>query len=78
VCRLEETWFSRIGLLITCVGGRVVCSLGVKLFYSQPAHETATNIEWLLTEAVLIQFVSPDDEHDVLETFRELQIEINT
>ena len=27
----------------------------------------ATNIEWLLPEAVLIQFVSPDDEHDVLE-----------
>jgi hypothetical protein len=26
------------------------------------------NIEWQLPEAVLIQFVSPDDEHDVLET----------
>ena len=26
----------------------------------------------LLPEAVLIQFVSPDDEHDVLETFTEL------
>ena len=26
----------------------------------------------LLPEAVLIQFVSPDDEHDVLETCREL------
>jgi len=25
-----------------------------------------------LPEAVLIQFVSPDDEHDVLETCREL------
>ena len=34
--------------------------------------------EWLLPEAVLIQFVSPDDEHCVLETCRELQIEINT
>ena len=29
-------------------------------------------VEWLLQEAVLIQFVSPDDEHDVLETCREL------
>ena len=38
----------------------------------QPAHITTTNIEWLLPEAVLIQFVSPDDEHDVLETCREL------
>ena len=37
----------------------------------QPAHISVTNIEWLLPEAVLIQFVSPDDEHDVLETCRE-------
>jgi hypothetical protein len=36
------------------------------------AHISATNIELLLPEAVLIQFVSPDDEHDVLETCREL------
>ena len=36
------------------------------------AHILATNIEWLLPEAVLIQFVSPDDEHYVLETCREL------
>ena len=33
---------------------------------------SATNIEWLLPEAVLIRFFSPDDEHDVLETRREL------
>ena len=38
----------------------------------QPAHISATNIEWQLPEAVLIQFSSPDDEHDVLETRREL------
>jgi hypothetical protein len=38
----------------------------------QPAHISATNIEWLLPEAVLIKFVSPDDEHNVLETCREL------
>ena len=36
--------------------------------FFQPAHISATNIEWLLPEAVLKQFVSPDDEHDVLET----------
>ena len=36
------------------------------------AHNTATNKEWQLPEAVLIQFVSPDDEHDMLETCREL------
>ena len=36
------------------------------------AQISAINIEWLLPEAVLIQFVSPDDEHDVIETCREL------
>ena len=40
--------------------------------FFQPAHISATNIEWLLPEIVLIQFVSPDDEHDVFETCREL------
>ena len=40
--------------------------------FFQPAHISVTNIEWLLPEAVFIQFVSPDDEHDVLETCREL------
>jgi hypothetical protein len=43
-----------------------VCRLEEDFF--QPAHISATNIELLLPEAVLIQFVSPDDEHDVLET----------
>jgi len=38
----------------------------------QPAYNSATNMEWLLPETVLSQFVSPDDEHDVLETCREL------
>ena len=52
------------------VGGRDVCRFEEDFF--QPAHISATNIEWLLPEVVLIQFVSPDDEHDVLETRREL------
>jgi hypothetical protein len=47
-------------------------------FYSQPAHNTATNTDWQLQEVVLTQFVSPDDEHDVLETCRELKMKINT
>ena len=47
-------------------------------FHSQPAHDTATNTEWQLPEVVMTQFVSPDDEHDVLKTCRELNIEINT
>jgi hypothetical protein len=41
--------------------------------HSQPAHDTATNTEWQLPEVVLIQFVFPDDEHDVLETCRKLK-----
>ena len=47
-----------------------MCRLEEDFF--QLAHISATNIELLLPEAVLIQFVSPDDEHDVLETCREL------
>ena len=39
---------------------------------SNPAHDTATNTKWQLPEVVLTQFVSPDDEHDVLETRREV------
>jgi hypothetical protein len=45
--------------------------VGRRVFF-QPAHISATNIERLLPEVVLIQIVSPDDEHDVLETCREL------
>ena len=56
-------------LYILDLSHHVVCWLGV---YSQPAHDTATNTEWQLPEAVLIQSVSPDDEHDMLETCREL------
>jgi len=44
----------------------------------RPAHDTATGTEWQLPEVVLTQFVSPDDEHDVLETCRELKVKINT
>jgi hypothetical protein len=44
----------------------------------RPAHDTATDTEWQLPEVVLTQSVSPDDEHDVLETCRELKIKINT
>ena len=43
--------------------------VGRKRVFFQPAHKEATNV---LAEAVLIQIVSPDDEHDVLETCREL------
>ena len=34
--------------------------------------------EWQLPEVILTQFVSPDDEHDVLETCIELKIKTNT
>jgi hypothetical protein len=38
----------------------------------RPAHDTATDTEWQLPEVVFTQCVSPDDEHDVLETSTEL------
>ena len=44
----------------------------------RPADDTTTDTEWQLLEAVLTKFVSPDDEHNVLETCRELKIKINT
>jgi len=53
---------------LVAVGGRVVCKSEVNL---RPAHDTATDTEWQLPEVVLTQFVSPDDDHDVLETCRE-------
>jgi hypothetical protein len=47
-------------------------------FHSNPKHDTGTNTEWQLPEVVLIQSLTPDDEHEVLETCRELKIKINT
>jgi hypothetical protein len=44
----------------------------VTLCWWPSANETATNTEGQLPEVVLIQFVSPDDDHEVLETSREL------
>ena len=41
-------------------------------WWSCHVYDTATNTQWQLPEVVLIQFVSPDDEHEVLETCREL------
>jgi hypothetical protein len=60
-----------------CVGGLVVCRSEVNF---RPAHDAATDTEWQLPEVVLTEFVSPDDEDDVLETCRELKIKmkINT
>ena len=56
---------------LVAVGGRVVCRSEV---HFRPAYNTATDTEWQLPQVVLTQFVSPDDEHDVLETCRELKI----
>jgi len=50
-----------------CVDGRVVC----RSEHTRHGHQQ-------LPEVILTQFVSPDDEHDVLETCRELKIQINT
>jgi hypothetical protein len=57
------------------VGGRVVCRSEV---HFRPAHDTTTDTERQLPEVVSTQFVPPDDEHDVLETCRELEIKIDT
>ena len=49
-----------------------------KPVHFQPTQDMATDTEWQVPEVVLTQFVAPDDEHDVLETCRELKIKINT
>ena len=49
------------------VGGRVTCRSEVNFW---PARDMGTDTEWLQPEVVLTQFVSPDDEYDVLETCR--------
>ena len=54
---------------------RVVCRSEVNF---RPAYDTANNTEWQLSEVVLTQFVSPDNENGVLETCSELKIKINT
>jgi len=51
---------------LVAVGGNVVYRSEV---HFRLAHDTAIDTEWQLP-----QFVSPDDEHDVLETFRDLKI----
>jgi hypothetical protein len=56
---------------LVAVGGRVVCRSEV---YFRPSHDAYTDTEWQLPEVVLTQFVSPDDEHDMLENCRELKI----
>ena len=48
-----------------------VCRWPCRVQVFRPANETATNTELQIPEVVLTQFVSPDDEHDVLETCRE-------
>jgi len=48
--------------------------MSIQLGNFRAAHDTATDTKWQLPEFVLTQFVSPDDEHDVLETCRELKM----
>jgi hypothetical protein len=61
-----------------CHSVSVAVSCAGRKFHFRPAQDTVTDAEWQLPEVVLTQFVSPDDEHDVLETCRELKIKINT
>jgi len=66
----QERQFVSIQPLVA-VGGCVVYRSEVNF---RPVHDTATDKEWQLPEVVLTHFVSPDDEHDVLETCRELKM----
>jgi len=60
---------------LVAVGGRVVCRSEV---HSQHCTRHSHRHRVTATRGLLTQFVSPDDEHDVLETCRESKIKINT
>ena len=61
----QERQFVSIQPLVTVTLCGVVCRLGVLPTCTRQGHEQ-------LLEVVLMQFVSPEDEHEVLETCREL------
>ena len=69
---LQERKIISLQLMVTIILFCWPSCVQVGSRHFQPAHNLATNIELLLPEVVLIQFVSPDDEHYVLETCREL------
>ena len=47
------------------------------MFRAHRAHHQERQIVSVQPEVISTQFVSPDDEHDVLETCRKLKIKIN-
>ena len=55
-----------------------VSCAGRKCTHFRPVQDMVTDTEWQSPEVILTQFVSPDDENDVLETCRQLSIKINT
>jgi len=70
IIRTDKLCQYNLWQLSLCVGGRVVCRCmsEVKLpICTRHGHRQ-------LQEVVLTQFVCPDDEHDVLETCRDLKI----
>ena len=68
----QEKQIVSIEFLVKCHSVLVAVSCAGWEF--TPTQHTTLPPTWsdILPEAVLIQFVSPDDEHDMLETCREL------
>jgi hypothetical protein len=64
----QESQSVSIQFLVTVTLCRWPCRVQIGSEFT--SHDTAPYTEWQLPEAVLTQFVSPDDEHDVLETCR--------
>jgi hypothetical protein len=65
----QERQIFPIQPLVTVTLCRCPCRVQVESEHFRPVH---------YTDVVLTKFVSPDDEHDVLETCRELKIKIST
>jgi hypothetical protein len=65
-----HTWI--LHYVLYCILDYILCTVLYTVHGTMYCKLYTTNIELQLPEAVLIQFASPDDEHDVLETCREL------
>ena len=71
----QERQIVSIQPLVTFFSMCLFLFITLYMFRAHSAHyqgRQIVSIQPLVTEAVLIQFVSPDDEHDMLETWGEL------
>ena len=72
ICYFFLCFYETLQIILKTIRRSILLIIQFYVFIVENNWFSATNIEWLVPEAVLKQFVSPDDEHDVLETCRNL------